>query len=234
MSVADLDLISIVAHELRSPLTAIKGYSSMLATMDADNLTDKQRHFIHRVSQSSERMGDLIDKLLDLGIIESGNLKLGVVPTAIEPIVNDIVEDLSRTTAARLAVSLDKKRLPIVLADPARLHQILTNLLDNAIKYSPEGGGVHIVFKHEGDEVTVTVADEGVGIPADQVNKLFTKFGRLYHPSTIDRPGSGLGLYIVKRLVEAQDGRIWLSSKEGKGSKFSFSLPVAKQLPLLD
>ena len=208
----------------------------MLATMDSDNLTEKQNLFIGRIDQSSQRMADLIEKLLDLGSIESGNLSLTIVPTALEPVVQAVVCELDgKAKDSSLAITIsDKKRLPMVLADPVRLQQIITNLLDNAIKYSPQGGPIIIAFKQCADEVHVSVSDGGVGIPADQFNKLFTKFGRLYHPSTTDRPGSGLGLYIVKRLVESHGGNIWLTSKEGKGSRFVFSLPIAKQLPLLD
>jgi len=236
VSMSEYDLISIVSHELRSPLTAIRGYLSMLETMDAGNLTEKQRLFIGRIDQSSQRMADLIEKLLDLGSIESGNLNLSIAPTALENIVQAVALELGdKAKKAELDIIItDKKRLPMVLADPGRLQQIVTNLLDNAIKYSPQGGPIHITFKQDAEDVIIMISDEGVGIPADQFNKLFTKFGRLYHPSTIDRPGSGLGLYIVKRLVECHGGRIWLTSKEGKGSKFSFSLPIAKQLPLLD
>jgi signal transduction histidine kinase len=120
-----------------------------------------------------------------------------------------------------------------VLADETRLRQILVNLVDNAIKYSFPRSEVVVDFKAQGDELVTSIADTGVGITQGQIERIFQKFGRIYNPMSVQSGGTGLGLYIVKRLVESHGGRIWVSSREGKGSKFSFSLPIAKQLPLL-
>jgi two-component system phosphate regulon sensor histidine kinase PhoR len=234
--VSEHDLISIITHELRTPLTAIRGYASMLATMDADNLTDQQRLFLARLDQSSQRLSNLIDKLSDVNYIETGHLAIEPVPTAVEPIIQNVINELS-TRIAEFGSNVElqrRKQSTMVLADPFRLQQILTNIIDNAIKYSPPGGQVTVTMRTRSTELIISVADTGVGIPPEHFNLLFRKFGRLYHPATIDRPGSGLGLFIVKRLVESHGGRIWLTSHEGQGSKFSFTLPLARQLPLLD
>jgi signal transduction histidine kinase len=126
-----------------------------------------------------------------------------------------------------------RQRLPLVLADETRLHQILLNLVDNAIKYSLPDTQVSVEFSVSGDEIVTTVSDQGVGISKNQLDRLFTKFGRIYNPMSVEAGGTGLGLYIVKNLVESHGGRIWVTSQEGKGSKFRFSIPIAKQLPLL-
>lgn len=230
------DLISLVTHELRSPLTAIRGYLSMLTTTDADNLTDQQRLFLSRMDRSSQRMADLIDKLLNINYIESGKMVLTAIPVSPEQIISEVVADLSSGICAYNArVEIVRhRRQPMVLADPVKLRQIATNIIDNAVKYSPDGGVVTVSFRRRGDELIITVTDTGVGIPKEQFDKLFEKFGRLCHPATADRPGSGLGLYIVKRLVESHGGRVWLSSREGRGTKFNFTLPIANQLHLID
>ena len=127
-----------------------------------------------------------------------------------------------------------RQRLPLVLADENRLRQVLVNLIDNAIKYSMPGSDVRIDSKVQGDELVTSITDSGVGVSSAQVDKLFKKFGRVYNPLSVKAGGTGLGLFIVKSLVESHGGRIWVTSREGRGSKFSFSLPVAKQLPLLN
>ncbi len=229
------DFISIVSHELRTPLTAIKGFLSMVLKQDFGELGDKQFHYLSRVYQSNQRMIDLVEDLLDVSYIESGKVNLSINPVAMENVLSEVVSELAGKGAANQIMIRVKrmKRLPLVLADETRLHQILLNLVDNAIKYSMPGTEVEVEFHVQGDELTTTVADHGVGITKSQLDRLFTKFGRIYNPMSIQAGGSGLGLYIVKNLVESHGGRIWVTSQEGRGSKFRFTLPIAKQLPLL-
>lgn len=230
------DFISIVSHELRTPLTAIKGFLSMLIGKDFGTLNDKQFHFLERVYQTNQRMIDLVEDLLDASNIENGKIKLKVAPLALEPIISDVVTELaSKGFERQIMLKVDRKhRLPLVLADERRLRQILVNLLDNAIKYSLPKSEVVIEFKAQGGELVISVKDQGVGITAAHLERLFQKFGRIYNPMSIQAGGTGLGLYIVKNLVESHGGKIWVTSREGKGSKFSFTLPIAKQLPLLE
>lgn len=229
------DFISIVSHELRTPLSAIKGFLSMIINKDFGELNDKQFHFLNRVYQSNQRMVDLVEDLLDASHIESGKINLVQNPTAPEAVINEVVSELASKGFERQILLKVKRRqrLPLVLADENRLRQILTNLVDNAIKYSFPKGEVVIDFKVVGDELITSVSDNGVGISPAQVERIFQKFGRVYNPMSVQAGGSGLGLYIVKRLVESHGGKIWATGKEGKGSKFSFSLPIARQLPLL-
>ena len=229
------DFISIVSHELRTPLTAIKGFLSMILKRDFGEISDKQAHFLSRVYQSNQRMIDLVEDLLESSHIESGKITLTINPVAMEGIVADVVaEEAGRAASKQILVKVNRRqRLPRVLADESRLQQILVNLIDNAIKYSMPDSEIRINFKVKGDELITTIADQGVGITPSQFDRLFTKFGRIYNPMSVQAGGTGLGLYIVKNLVEAHGGRIWVTSREGQGSRFSFTLPIAKQLPLL-
>lgn len=229
------DFISIVSHELRTPLTAIKGFLSMILKQDFGTLTDKQSHYLSRVYQSNQRMIDLVEDLLDVSYIESGKINLTINPVAMENVLAEVTSELAGKGAANQIMIRAKRRqrLPLVLADETRLHQILLNLVDNAIKYSLPGTEVEIDFTVQHDELITTITDRGVGITKSQLDRLFTKFGRIYNPMSVQAGGTGLGLYIVKNLVESHGGRIWVTSQEGKGSKFRFSIPIAKQLPLL-
>lgn len=230
------DFISIVSHELRTPLSAIKGFLSMVLQKDFGELNDKQFHYLNRVYQSNQRMIDLVEDLLDASSIESGKINLAQNPLALESIITEVVTELaSKGFEKQITLRVNRKqRLPLILADETRLRQILVNLVDNAIKYSFPRSEVIVDFKVVGDELVTSVSDTGVGITANQIDRVFNKFGRIYNPMSVQSGGTGLGLYIVKRLVESHGGRIWVSSREGRGSRFSFTLPVAKQLPLLE
>jgi len=236
MEAAKSDFISIVSHELRTPLTAIKGFLSMLLKKDFGGLSDKQFHFLSRVYQTNQRMIGLVEDLLDMSHIESGKIRLKVAPLAMEPIIQEVVSELaSKGFERQIMLKVNRKqKLPLVLADEARLRQIMTNLIDNAIKYSLPKSEVIIDFRVQGTELVTSIKDQGVGITAAHIERLFQRFGRIYNPMSMQAGGTGLGLYIVKNLVESHGGRIWVTSREGKGSRFSFSLPVAQQLPLLD
>jgi PAS domain S-box-containing protein len=229
------DFISIVSHELRTPLTAIKGFLSMTLKHDFGALTEKQYHYLSRVYQSNQRMIDLVEDLMDATYIESGKINLTISPVAMETIIAEVVSELAAKGASgQVMINVRRRqRLPLVLADETRLHQILLNLVDNAIKYSTPGTNVDVDFKVVDDNLVTTVSDHGVGISKNQIDRLFTKFGRIFNPLSVQAGGTGLGLFIVKNLVESHGGRIWATSQEGKGSRFHFSLPIAKQLPLL-
>jgi PAS domain S-box-containing protein len=230
------DFISIVSHELRTPLTAIKGFLSMTLKHDFGSLSEKQFHYLSRVYQSNQRMIDLVEDLMDATYIESGKITLNIAPVALDSIITNVVSEVAAKGAAhQIMINIRRRqRLPLVLADETRLHQIVLNLIDNAIKYSMPGTEVLISSHVQGDELITTVSDHGVGIGKSQIDRLFTKFGRIFNPLSVQAGGTGLGLYIVKNLVESHNGRIWVTSQEGKGSKFNFSLPIAKQLPLIE
>ncbi len=230
------DFISIVSHELRTPLTAIKGFLSMTLKNDFGPLNEKQFHYLSRVYQSNQRMIDLVEDLMDATYIESGKITLSIAPVALDSVVSNVISELAaKGAASQILIKVRRRqRLPLVLADETRLHQIILNLIDNAIKYSMPGTEVIVSFRTQEDELITTISDSGVGIGKSQIDRLFTKFGRIFNPLSVQAGGTGLGLYIVKNLVESHDGRIWVTSQEGRGSKFNFSLPIAKQLPLIE
>ncbi len=229
------DFISIVSHELRTPLTAIKGFLSMVLKEDFGALNEKQEKYLGRVYQSNQRMIHLVEDLLDVSYIESGKINLTIKPVAMDDIISEVLAEVApKATSRDIQVQVARRtKLPMVLADGTRLHQVLLNLVDNGIKYSPNGSLVKVDFTLRGDELITSVTDQGVGITKSQLDRLFTKFGRIYNPMSVQAGGTGLGLYITKNLVESHGGRIWVTTREGKGSKFSFSLPIAKQLPLI-
>jgi len=229
------DFISIVSHELRTPLTAIKGFLSMVLGKDFGELGDKQFHYLSLVYQSNQRMIDLVEDLLNASNIESGKLSLTARPVALEKIVAEVAGELAAKAASQqvLIKVTRRHRLPLVLADESRLHQILLNLVDNAVKYSMPDSEVVVDCRVQGDELVTSISDRGVGISAAQADRLFTKFGRIYNPMSVQAGGTGLGLYIVKNLVESHGGQITVSARKSGGTKFTFTLPIAKQLPLL-
>jgi signal transduction histidine kinase len=180
-------------------------------------------------------MVDLVEDLLDVSHIESGKINLTPTPLQLEGVINEVVGELaSKGFEKQILLKVNRKhKLPLVLGDETRLRQILINLVDNAIKYSFPQSEVTIDFKVQADELVISVSDSGIGITPSQVERIFQKFGRVYNPLSVQAGGTGLGLYIVKRLVESHGGRIWVAAREDKGSKFSFTLPIAQQLPLL-
>jgi PAS domain S-box-containing protein len=185
------DFISIVSHELRTPLSAIKGFLDMILKSDFGELNDKQFHYLSRVQQSNQRMIDLVEDLLDVSYIESGKISLNQNPIALEGVITEVVTELaSKGFEKQITLRVNRKhRLPLVLADETRLRQIMVNLVDNAIKYSFPKTEVTIDFRIQGDELIISVSDQGVGIAPSQMERVFQKFGRLYNPMSVQAGG---------------------------------------------
>jgi hypothetical protein len=213
------DMISKIAHELRSPLTSVKGFSATLVKR-WDRFTDEQRlQFIETIHHDAERMGRIVSEVLDLARLEAGRLELQVQPVSLREVAEKAAanhSDLGGADRVRIEVAEDVT----VQADPERLGHALSNLVENAIKFSDEGPIV--VAAGNG---TITVSDEGVGIPDDQVADVFS--GPAPHAQKSGPSGTGLGLYLTRRLVEAHGGSITVESEPGKGSKFTITLPKA-------
>jgi signal transduction histidine kinase len=219
--------VSTVSHELRTPLTSIRGFAELL--LERPFAPEKQREFVAIIHRETLRLTQLINDFLDLQRIESGrqvfqmaHMDLGLVLR--ETLALFRVDD---THPLHLEVP---EPLPPVEADADRIRQVLTNLLSNAVKFSPHGGEVTVGAHHEGDHVRLWVADRGVGIPAEAIPHLFSKFFRVDHQETRSVGGTGLGLALVKEIVEAHHGRVWVESVYGQGSTFVFTLPVAAPL----
>jgi PAS domain S-box-containing protein len=220
------DFVSTVSHELRTPLTAIMGFVELLLIRDPPEHT--RRQWLEVIQTESRRLAALIDDLLDLSRIESRRISLQLEPLDLAEVVSARFEALEPSLDKHRLKQALPPRLPRVNADRLRLERILDNLLSNAIKYSPGGGEVTVSACREGDYVRVSVSDQGVGIPADKLDKLFQRFQQL-EPFTRRRwSGVGLGLSISKASVELQGGRIWAESEVGKGSTFHFTLPIAQ------
>jgi signal transduction histidine kinase/uncharacterized membrane protein len=219
------DFVATVSHDLRSPLSAIEGYTDLLK--EVGPLNAQQRQFVGRVKAATANMTQLITDLLDLGKIEAG-LEMEMTPCDLEHIINLIVTSLqgwAERKGIELRVELPEN-VPTVRGNSTRLLQVLTNLVDNALKYTPEGGKVTVGLAVENGSVTVCVKDTGIGIGPDDLPNIFDKFYRVETEETHDIAGTGLGLAIAKSVVEMHSGRIWAESKPGVGSTFCFTLPV--------
>ena len=218
-------LISMLAHEMRTPLTSIKGYSTALLMEEATFSPETQREFLHIVDEECDVLQDLIHDLLESSVIDAGLLKLEPQPVMLPRVAQGVADDIARRTQKHRVLVDFPERFPIVDADPHRVEQVLRNLLDNAVKYSPAGGLVVVRGEVREREVVISVADQGGGIAPEHLNRLFEKFYRIESALGRHVVGSGLGLPIARTIVESHGGRIWAESQVGEGSTFFFTLP---------
>jgi signal transduction histidine kinase len=227
---------SVINHEMRTPLTAIIGYIDLMLARDP--LTSDQKHMLSTIRNNSNRLLDLVNNILDISRIEDGKLTLVRGDIGILPIVTQALEVVKPLAHKKhIAISVDMApEIPHVWGDPKRVHQILVNLLSNAVKYTPDTGSVDLEVNYEktADMVEISVRDTGIGIPADLLPSVFDRFSRVERPEIQQTVGTGLGLSIAKGLVEAHGGEIWVDSEEGRGTCFTFTLPIAaERLPVL-
>jgi len=223
------EFVSLAAHQLRTPLSAIKWTLKMLLDGDLGKITSEQKEFIDKTYISNERMINLINDLLDVTRIEEGRYLYKPTPTDIEAIVQFVInsyKDEIEKRKIKLDFKKSEKKLPHVRVDVEKIKLAIQNLIDNAIRYNPAGGKVIINLKQSDDGIEFSVKDSGIGIPKEQQARIFTKFFRALNATRIDTEGSGLGLYITKNIVEAHGGEIWFKSKENEGSTFYFNLPI--------
>jgi signal transduction histidine kinase len=221
------EFVSIVSHELRVPLSVVRGYVDMLAMGMAGAINDTQRNFLAVVKTNADRLSAIVDELLDLSRIESGKIQPDLGSVSAASVIEEVAAALRREFSEknlRLDVSVPSD-LPDALADRNRLVQVVTNLLTNALKYTP-AGWVKVSAFASGEFVQVDVTDSGIGMTPDDCRKLFTRFFRASTSRGRDIPGTGLGLSITRSLVEMHGGRIWVESAVGQGSTFSFTIPV--------
>ena len=222
------DFVSIVSHELRAPLTAIKGFAKTLVVKDEELSPATRREFLSTVNEQAERLARLVDDLLQVSRIDAKRVRVEWSEVDVADVLRDLMGQFhSKWGARRVVVDVDRG-LPVVRADRQKFEEILINLIDNAIKYSPESTPVRVSARVTGNELEIAVADRGFGIAPDDAAELFQKFQRITTPATRDIGGTGLGLYIVKGLVEAHGGRVWVESVPGAGSTFAFTMPRAR------
>jgi putative ABC transport system substrate-binding protein len=218
-----------VSHELRTPLTAIKGAVDLMLREMAGPLTDKQIHYLTRVRANTQHLAGLINDLLDLSKIESGKIEIKSRRVSLGGVVHEVVEAL-RPVAAEKVIALETtlhEPSILVWADRDKINQVLMNLIGNAIKFTPVHGRVTVsALRNGGESVQVSVSDNGPGVAPHDREKIFAKFYRVAEVNGENSKGTGLGLAIAKALVELHGGKIWVESEEGRGSTFSFTLPV--------
>jgi signal transduction histidine kinase len=220
--------VSIVTHELRIPLTSIKGYTDLIRQGMVGPVNEKQNEFLDVIRNNVGRMTTLISDLSDISRIERGLLKLELGHASLEDTIEETTNSLRQKLdekSQELIIDIPDN-LPQVYTDPNRLVQILTNLVSNAWKYTPEGGSITIRAMHQDDQVKVEVIDDGIGISQEDQTKLFSQFFRSESPAVREQTGWGLGLNVTKRLVEVLSGDIGVVSKPGGGSRFWFTLPT--------
>lgn len=219
-------LLASVSHELRTPLTSIKGISSSLVQPDIEWDADTRREFLGIVDREADILVHIVNDLMLMSQLEAGLMQMERRRSRVSTIVHQIEDQLARLVRGhQFEVDVDSDLAP-VYADDVRIGQVMSNLVSNAVSYSDEGSTIRLSARQEGAEVVLSVNDEGIGIPSDHLGKVFDRFYRLESGVAHRRGGTGLGLPICRGIVEGHGGRIWVESEPGKGSTFSFSLPV--------
>jgi signal transduction histidine kinase len=220
--------LGMAAHDLRNPLQGILYYSTFLLD-DPNKLDAEQIEFLSVIRDQSQYMASLVDDLLDVSTIESGNLQLDLQAVDLIQLAKTNLNRNHPVAAHKnITLNLMTAAIPMVLLDPAKMEQVLDNLVTNAIKYSPPGSRVDILLQTSETGILLSVEDEGPGIPSDEMEKLFKPFQRTSAKSTGGEKSTGLGLAIVKRIVVGHGGRIWVESQAGAGSTFYVEIPILK------
>jgi PAS domain S-box-containing protein len=222
------EFVSTVSHELRRPLTSIYGFAETLLRRDVLFGEEERRTFLGYIASESERLTAIVDALLNVARVDAGDLQVNLRPTDVAGVVHDVVGSVQQSAGAnehRFVVDVPAEPLAAE-ADAEKLRLVLGNLVDNAIKYSPNGGTVTVAARRRRDTVEVTVADEGIGIPLEEQQRIFRKF---YRGDATGRGsgGTGVGLFLAQGWVTAMGGRIWVTSAEGEGASFTFALPAS-------
>jgi two-component system phosphate regulon sensor histidine kinase PhoR len=222
------DFAANVSHEFKTPLTAIQGFAETLLGGALDDQANRKR-FVEIIREHAQRLARLTDDLLKLSRIEAGRLELELRPVSVAALVNRCVETARlKAESKRLRITVElPEDLPPVRGDAAQLDEVLQNLLDNALQYTPPGGQINVTARSNGKEVIFTVADTGIGIPESDLERIFERFYRVDAARSREAGGTGLGLSIARHIVDAHGGRIWVESAIGQGSRFHFSIASA-------
>ena len=225
------DFVASVSHELRTPLTSIRGYVRTLLRPDANFSVDDQKSFLETIDRQSTRLHRLIEDLLAVSRIESETDSRTLSAVSIRQLAEEVADEL-RVKAADPQIELYvSPKLPVVKTDVGKVHQIVTNLVDNALKYTPAGTSVVVTAEQHGAGVQISVSDQGAGIPVEVQDKIFDRFYQVDQSATRSVGGAGLGLYICRRMAEAIGGRVWLEKSDEEGSTFSLWIPTNVSTP---
>ena len=218
------EFVSTVSHEFRTPLTGIQGFSEMMR--DEELTIAQMREYAGDINKDAQRLARLISDMLDLDRMESGLMTLIANPVDLNGIISDAAAQFRLRSATHPVVLDLDHALPTLTGDPDRLTQVVTNLLSNAIKYSPAGGAVELRTRREGNTVMLTVRDQGIGIPNEHLETIFERYSRIESMATHTIQGTGLGLPIVRQILQLYQGKVWATSEPGKGSVFHVQLPL--------
>lgn len=232
---AKTEFVSLASHQLRTPLSAINWYTEMLLSEDAGAITDMQREYLGEVSRGSRRMVELVNALLNVSRIELGTFAVQPEPTDVVELARDVINELkSKILEKKLHIEeAYTENLPKMMVDPKLTRIVFQNLLTNAVKYTPEEGKISISIAMSADKTmfTIAVSDTGYGIPKEDQSRIFTKLFRASNIREKETDGTGLGLYIIKSIVEHSGGTVTFESEEGKGTTFTLTLPVSGMRP---
>ena len=228
------EFLSLASHELRTPMTAIKSYLWMVLQGEGGKITEKQASYLNRAYNSTSHLIVLVNDMLDVSRIESGRVTLNLGETKLGQLIDDAVAEITpRATELEIEIALVPypSSLPSVMADYDKIKEVLTNLIGNALKFTPKKGKIKISLSKKDGFIETTVSDTGVGIKKEELSKLFQKFSMIggSEEKSVNTQGTGLGLYISKSIVELHGGKIWVTSPGiGKGTSFTFSCPIVK------
>jgi len=223
------DFVSLSAHQLRTPLSAINWALDTLLKERLGKLNDVQKKMLEQAKESNQRMLILVKDLLDVVKIEEGKYLGKLVPSDFLKIVQDVIKDYQeeiRKKEIQFEIQLPSKKLPKVKVDPEKISSVVQNLIDNAIRYNLRGGIMVISLNFDQNNLFFSVSDSGIGIPKEDQKNIFSKFFRASNASKLETEGNGLGLFVSKNIIEAHGGKIWFESEEGRGTTFYFSLPL--------
>lgn len=219
------EVLATLSHELRMPLTAIQGYSSALLLDEVDWSEEKGQKFLRLIEEESENMQSMLKDILDSSLIDVDQLIIERQPVRLQHLARDVAEEMQHQTESHQIIVDFPEKFPILAIDPRWIKQVFRNILDNAIKYSPEGGLIVIRGEERPSDVVIMVADQGIGISPEDLIPLFERYFRVRSLANLHIPGIGLGLPIGRAIVEGHGGRIWAESNLGEGSTIYFSLP---------
>jgi signal transduction histidine kinase len=223
------DFISMASHQLRTPLTSVKGYVSMVLDGDVGALNRKQRDYLSQVFVSSQRMSYLISDLLNVSRLRTGKFIIDRNPCNLATVVHEEVSQLVETAKSRnlTLIYRQPEHFPTLMLDEMKMRQVIMNFIDNAIYYTPSDGSITVTLADNPQSIEFTVADTGIGVPKSEQHHLFSKFFRAQNARVARPDGTGLGLFMAKKVITVQGGAIIFRSREGKGSTFGFTMPKA-------
>lgn len=225
------DFITLTSHQLRTPLSGMKWLLELLKKGDAGTLNKKQKEFIDKIYASNERVIALVNDLLEVSRIEEGKNKLYLQKTDLTGVIRQIIKEkgaLIKKKGLLVSFATEQEPFPLVFTETNKIKQAISNIITNAINYTPDRGKIDIDLKQQDDLALCKIADTGLGITKNQQKLIFNKFFRGDNILKLETNGTGLGLYITKAFIEASGGKIWFKSEEGKGTTFYFTLPLAK------